>query len=149
MTMVCNISETLKFAQGLAKILRCGDALLFEGDLGIGKSTLIREMIQTLMIDKIDVPSPTFTLVQTYDSPRGPLWHFDLYRLEHPDEVLELNIDDAFHQGISFVEWPDRLGYLKPEDTLLIQLAHGKQLDERTITLTPSKTWSSRLEGLA
>lgn len=147
--MVFNISEALKFAQDLAKILRCGDVLLFQGDLGTGKSTLIREMIQTLMNDNVDVPSPTFTLVQTYDSPRGQLWHFDLYRLEHPDEVLELNIDDAFYQGISFVEWPDRLGYLKPEDTLLIELAHGKQPDERTITLTPSKTWSSRLEGLA
>ncbi len=149
MIIARNISETLKFAQALAKLVKPGDVLLFEGDLGTGKSTLIREMIQTLMNDKVDVPSPTFTLVQTYDSPRAQLWHFDLYRLEHPDEVLELDIEDAFHQGISFVEWPDRLGYLKPEDTLLIELAHGKQPDERTITLTPSTTWSSRLEGLA
>lgn len=143
------LDESLHLADKLSQILHTGDILLFEGDLGAGKTTIIRKVIQQLVGDNIDVPSPTFTLVQTYDSPKGQLWHFDLYRLENPDEVLELGIDDAFHEGISFIEWPDRLGNLKPNDSLLITLTQGIHPDERSITLTPSMAWRSRIKNLA
>lgn len=144
-----NLDETLAFATRLSQLLQPGDVLLFQGDLGAGKSTLIRKMIQTLAGEEVEVPSPTFTLVQTYDVPGMELWHFDLYRLEDPEEVHELGIEDAFHQGVSFIEWPERLGYLTPNETLTIHITHGDDPNERHITLKPSGKWADRLKGLA
>lgn len=105
----------------LAGLLQKGDTLLLEGPIGAGKSHLARALIRARLGRMEDVPSPTFTLVQTYDSDPD-IWHADLYRLTHPDEVLELGLEDAFATAICLVEWPDRLGPHLPKDALRIRL---------------------------
>lgn len=107
--------------------LRAGDAIALEGDLGAGKSTLARALIRALADDiGLDVPSPTFTLVQSYET-RVPVHHFDLYRLSSPDELDELGLDDALVQGAALIEWPERAGDRLPGTALEVELAeHGE-----------------------
>jgi tRNA threonylcarbamoyladenosine biosynthesis protein TsaE len=118
-------AATAALAGRLAALLQPGDIVLLAGDLGAGKSFLARALIRAAAGEpELEVPSPTFTLVQSYDLPAGELWHFDLYRLAAPEEVLELGWDEA-RLDICLVEWPDRLGQLAPADRLKIELAHG------------------------
>ncbi len=128
----------------LAAILRPGDVVALEGPLGSGKTALARAAIRALTDPAEEAPSPTFTLVQIYESEAGPLYHFDLYRLEAPDQVVELGIDDAFAEGISLVEWPDRLGGYLPRRHLKITLAAGPDKDSRIASITGGKAWTER-----
>ncbi len=99
----------IRLAAGLGR----GDVILLQGALGVGKTVFARALIRALADDPaLEVPSPTYTLVQTYDTLRGQVWHFDLYRLEQPEDVFELGWDDACAEGIVLVEWPERLGGL-------------------------------------
>lgn len=104
---------TARLGQWFAARLGPGDCLLLEGQIGAGKSHFARAFIQARLGRAEDVPSPTFTLVQTYQAD-VEIWHADLYRLTHPDEVLELGLDEAFGQAICLIEWPDRLGRSLP-----------------------------------
>lgn len=106
--------DLTSLAKPMAMGLRPGDVVALWGDLGVGKTTFARILIQTLVGKAVDVPSPTFTLVQAYDCPQGELWHCDLYRLKDPEEVYEMGLEDAFHQVICLIEWPERLGDLLP-----------------------------------
>lgn len=128
----------------LAGILRPGDVVALEGPLGSGKTALARAAIRALTSPDEDVPSPTFTLVQSYEGPQGPLFHFDLYRLEAPDQAVELGIDDAFADGISLVEWPERLGGYLPRRHLKITLAAGAEKDSRIARITGGTQWKDR-----
>ena len=101
---------------------RAGDVILLEGPIGAGKSCLARAFIRARLGREEEVPSPTFTLVQVYEADEVEIWHADLYRLTHPDEVLELGLDDAFQSAICLVEWPDRLGGHVPPDALRVRL---------------------------
>jgi len=105
----------------LASLLRAGDSLLLEGPIGAGKSHFARAFIRARLGRMEDVPSPTFTLVQTYESDPD-IWHADLYRLTHPDDVLELGLEDAFATAICLIEWPDRLGAHLPANALRLRL---------------------------
>ena len=109
-------SETQRLGQKLAAIALPGDVLLLEGPLGAGKSSLARAFIRALMAEPgLAVPSPTFTLVQSYETPGGvEISHYDLWRLDGPDALEELGWDEAL-SGIVLVEWPDRLGDLAPK----------------------------------
>jgi len=91
------------------------------GGLGAGKTTLSRGLVQSVLPQET-VPSPTYTLVQTYDLPDFTLWHCDLYRLQHPDEAYELGLMDAMGEDVCLLEWPDRLGDLLPEEILQIEI---------------------------
>jgi len=124
-------------ARLLAETLQKGDVLALWGDLGVGKTTFARALIQALVGREVETPSPTFTLIQVYDCPKGEIWHCDLYRLKSPEEAFELGLEDAFHQGICLVEWPDRLGNLLPHRRIDVLLTI---VDETTreITLTPA-----------
>ena len=110
--------DTCAFAGRLGAQLAPGDCLLLEGGIGAGKTHFARCLLLSLMDTPEDVPSPTFTLVQTYDTRAGEAWHADLYRLSGPDEIVELGLDQAFDTAICLVEWPDRLGEDAPPDAL-------------------------------
>ena len=100
----------------LATRLRIGDVVGLKGELGAGKTTLARAILRAAAEDaRLIVPSPTFTLVEVYETPRGSFWHFDLYRLETPEQVFELGWEEALAGGISIIEWPERLGPLLPK----------------------------------
>ena len=108
-----NEAETKAFARQCADEASHDDIFLLQGPMGAGKSVFARHFIQHLAKQEIEVPSPTFTLVQTYDLPNISLWHFDLYRLEDPDEIYEIGWEEAIG-NLLLIEWPERLGYLKP-----------------------------------
>lgn len=141
---------TADLAARLATRLRAGDVLLLEGPIGAGKTHFARALIQSLLPTPEDVPSPTFTLVQVYDGPSTAIWHSDLYRLTHPDEVTELGLTDAFDDAICLVEWPDRLGDMAPASALHLSFDPGRQDDARRLTLrwTDSR-WNDVTKGLA
>jgi tRNA threonylcarbamoyladenosine biosynthesis protein TsaE len=125
-------AATTRLGALLANLVRPGDTLLLDGPIGAGKTHLARALIQTRMGRAEDVPSPSFTLVQTYNANGTDIWHADLYRLSHPDEVLELGLDDAFATAICIVEWPDRLGKSAPKNALNITLSaenEGRRAD--------------------
>ena len=115
-------AETEALGRRLAALARPGDAILLEGPIGAGKSCLARAFIRARLGADEDVPSPTFTLVQVYNDDGTEIWHADLYRLTHPDEVWELGLDQAFETAICLVEWPDRLGSHLPVDALTVRL---------------------------
>jgi tRNA threonylcarbamoyladenosine biosynthesis protein TsaE len=114
---------TTRLGALLAGAMGAGDCLLLSGPIGAGKSHLARALIQARLGSPEDVPSPSFTLVQTYEADGVDIWHADLYRLSHPDEALELGLGEAFDTAITLVEWPDRLGNAAPPDALRLALA--------------------------
>lgn len=115
-------ADTEALGRRLATLTASGDVILLEGPIGAGKSCLARAFIRARMGREEEVPSPSFTLVQVYEADGVEIWHADLYRLTHPDEVLELGLDDAFTSAICLVEWPDRLGTHVPPDALRLRL---------------------------
>ncbi len=136
-------AATVDFAARISGLLKIGDTLLLEGPIGSGKSTFARACIQQRLGRAEDVPSPTFTLVQTYHHDRGDIWHCDLYRLTHPDEALELGLDEAFETAICLIEWPDRLGDTVPDGCLLLRFLAEK--DGHSITICAEDHWRYRL----
>jgi tRNA threonylcarbamoyladenosine biosynthesis protein TsaE len=118
-----DLAATEALGARLAANLRPGGAVLLHGPLGAGKSALARALIRAATADPVlDVPSPSYTLVQAYDTPQGPLHHFDLWRLDGPGGVIELGWDEA-RLGIVVVEWAERLGSLRPDDAISITLS--------------------------
>lgn len=142
-------ADTVACARAMGDLLAAGDVLCLWGDLGAGKSTFARALIQGHMGEDTDAPSPTFTLVQTYEAPDFDIWHFDLYRLEDPSEVLELGVEDAFAEAISLIEWPDRLGPYMPIDRLDVVITHGDDGDLRRLALYGASSWMERLKPLS
>jgi tRNA threonylcarbamoyladenosine biosynthesis protein TsaE len=139
---LASLAETEALAARLAALARPGDALLLSGPLGAGKSAFARAFLRALSGDAaLDVPSPTFTLVQSYDTKRGPAHHFDLWRIAGPGELAELGWEEA-REGIVLVEWPERLGALAPPEALRIALAPGEDEEARIATLSG---WEERL----
>jgi len=142
--------QTAALAKHLGALLHAGDTLLLEGPIGAGKTHFARSLIQSRMDVIEDVPSPTFTLVQTYDLPDAEIWHADLYRLSGPQDVVELGLSDAFETAICLIEWPDRLGELKPAKALTLTLSQGETDDMRVLSLTwDAPSWDARLKGLS
>jgi tRNA threonylcarbamoyladenosine biosynthesis protein TsaE len=142
-------AATARLAENLAGRARPGDVIGLQGPLGSGKTSFARGFIRARGGAE-EVPSPTFTLVEIYTPPSGPpIWHFDLYRLDRPEDAYELGIEEAFAEGISLIEWPERLGALIPEEHLALELAPGPVESARRAWLRPSPGWAARLEGLA
>lgn len=127
----------------VATHLAVGDCITLQGELGAGKSTLARTIIHSLTGEK-DVPSPTFTLVQAYEAPGFTLWHYDLYRLTHPGEMVELAIDEALQQGVCLIEWPEIAMSLLPSDQLAIHILSGPTDEQRIYKIEGSPSWQQR-----
>jgi tRNA threonylcarbamoyladenosine biosynthesis protein TsaE len=141
-------TATAALATALAACARRGDVIGLSGPLGSGKTTFARYFIGASLGAR-EVPSPTFTLVETYEPASGPaIWHFDLYRIETPQDAYELGIEDAFADGIALIEWPERLGGLMPREHLQVALGAGKNPTARLATLSPSPSWAARVAGL-
>ncbi len=140
---------TAAFARRMGDLLGPGDTVLLEGDVGTGKTHFARALIQSLLDVPEDVPSPTFTLVQTYETQKGEIWHADLYRLTSVLEIEELGLTDAFDSAICLVEWPDRLGRLAPKNALTLSLLAGPGPDARRLTASwEQPDWGIRLKAL-
>jgi tRNA threonylcarbamoyladenosine biosynthesis protein TsaE len=126
-----------------------GDVVALVGDLGAGKTSFARALIAAFAAEAgqppPEVPSPTFTLVQIYEFPRATLWHFDLYRIERPDDALELGIEEALVDGISLIEWPERLGPLIPARRIELRLAFGTADEARRIDIEAPAALAGRL----
>ncbi|HUB48529.1 MAG TPA: tRNA (adenosine(37)-N6)-threonylcarbamoyltransferase complex ATPase subunit type 1 TsaE [Acetobacteraceae bacterium] len=140
-----DLQATARLAAAVASLARPGDAILLEGPLGAGKTALARAFLRTAAGDPaLEVPSPTFTLVQSYPTPRGTVHHYDLWRLEGPSALAELGWDES-RDDIVLVEWPDRLGALRPPDALTITLrASGEDVRHATLS-----GWPDRIGRLA
>lgn len=137
-------TATIRLGEDIAAILRCGDVIALHGDLGAGKTTLARGLVRALMDDaEMDVPSPTFTLVQGYDGPI-PLLHYDLYRLSSPEELNELGLDEAAANGAVLIEWPENAGDRLPADIVVLRLADDGA--GRIVHIDGNREFLSRLQ---
>ncbi len=146
-----DLSATEALAASLAARAARRDVIALSGGLGAGKTAFARGFIRARPGGRevAEVPSPTFTLVQVYDLPEAPVWHFDLYRLAKPEDAWELGIEEALVDAISLIEWPDRLGSLLPEARLDIELSPGGHSDARRAMVTGCGSWAARLAGLS
>ncbi len=115
-------ADTAALGQRVAKIAQKGDIFALEGTLGMGKSVFCRAFIQSL-VGNTEVPSPTFTLLQTYDAPNFEIYHFDLYRLKDPDEIFELGMEEAMYQGVCLIEWPEKMGGYLPRRAITVKIS--------------------------
>jgi len=141
--------RTCAIARRLGSALRPGDTVLLTGDIGAGKTHFARCLIQSQLAIPEDVPSPTYTLVQTYDGARGDIWHADLYRLGGPNDVFELGLTEAFESAICLVEWPDRLGSLATPGALSLAIHPGETDNARILTFSgDTDLWAARLEEI-
>ena len=140
-------TATVALAERISRSAQLGDIIALRGDLGTGKTAFARAFIRSRGNSAEEVPSPTFTLVQVY--PLHPsIWHFDLYRLRSHEEAWELGIEEAFSEGISLIEWPERLGPLLPERRLELSLTFGDRPDARRVTAAAGGTWRARLAAI-
>ncbi|MBR4106594.1 MAG: tRNA (adenosine(37)-N6)-threonylcarbamoyltransferase complex ATPase subunit type 1 TsaE [Alphaproteobacteria bacterium] len=141
-----NEQETIKLAERFATLAENKDVFALYGTLGVGKSVFSRAFIQKLTQAE-EVPSPTFTLVQSYSYGNTEIYHFDLYRLKSPEEVFELGFEEAIYGGISLIEWPEKAGYLLPKDVFKVNIT--AQNDQRIFEITVSSPdKAARLEKI-
>jgi tRNA threonylcarbamoyladenosine biosynthesis protein TsaE len=140
-------TETEALGRRIADALQPGDTVTLSGALGAGKTLLARSIVRRL-VPQEEVPSPTFTLVQTYETPGFAIWHADLYRLKSKNDVRELGLDEALDRGVLIVEWPDRMGDLLPRDRLDISFEHEDHPTERLVKIVARGSWVPRIEQL-
>jgi len=139
-----NEAATARLGAALAPRLAAGDIVALSGPLGAGKTTLARAIVKSLA-GRNEAPSPTFTLLESYETPDFTLSHFDLYRLEKAEEIWELGFEDAL-DGVSLIEWPERIEALLPQETLLVSLSMDGAA--RRALVRGGDHWAARLKGL-
>ena len=141
-----DMAATARLGRRIANELKKGDCVAMEGDLGAGKTTLARTILEALGVRE-SVPSPTFTLVQSYETARLPVHHYDFYRIENEREIEELGFEEALSQGAVLVEWPERAARVLPESTLRVRLEPAGET-ARSATASGPDRWTGFLEGL-
>ena len=145
-----NEGDVVRLADEVAFFLQPGDTLGLEGDLGTGKSTFGRALIRALSLNPtLEVPSPTFTLAQVYETPRFDVAHFDLYRLTDPRELDELGLEAALKRGVAMIEWPSRGGDRVPSERLTLLFEEASAEDRRTVTISATEGLAQRLQRFA
>lgn len=137
------LSDLPRIGAAIAAVLQPGDVIGLSGDLGAGKTALARAILAALGLAG-EAPSPSFAIVQPYDAPplRLPLWHVDLYRLDDPDETVELGLDEARSDAALLVEWPERGGRHAPRDMVRLYIAGAGERRRLTVELPPA--WEPR-----
>jgi tRNA threonylcarbamoyl adenosine modification protein YjeE len=143
--VLADLAATERLARNLAPLLRRGDVLALQGDLGAGKTSFARALLRALGVEG-DVPSPTFTLVQIYDTPAFSIHHFDLYRLKDSSELDELGWDEVLVSGVTLVEWPERAANRLTQGSLTLHFV----LDDRggrQVGFEGQDGWNERLKG--
>ncbi|MFL2655559.1 MAG: tRNA (adenosine(37)-N6)-threonylcarbamoyltransferase complex ATPase subunit type 1 TsaE [Alphaproteobacteria bacterium] len=143
-----NLSATQNLANSIAPLLQKSDVIALYGELGAGKTSFARALIKKLGY-KGEVPSPTFTLAQNYNLESLNVWHFDLYRILDPDELIELDIEEAMIQSVLLIEWPQRMDKCLPNNRLDIQLNYTENEESRSAIITGHGHWSSRLKKVS
>lgn len=141
-------TATAALAARISAVAAAGDVIALKGDLGTGKTSFARAFIRARGNPDEEVPSPTFMLVQIYELDPIAIWHFDLYRLQSPEEAWELGVEDAFGTATSLIEWPERLGPLLPARRLEVTLVFGDRPDARRVSLDPGTGWATRLKAI-
>ncbi len=129
-------AETAQIAVRLAKVTKRGDVWALRGTLGMGKSVFARAFIQFFVGSEEEVPSPTFTLVQNYYTDAFDIFHYDLYRLKEASEIFELGVEEAFYDGVSLVEWPEKMGSFAPRDMWQVEFVAQGEARKITISAT-------------
>ncbi|MCH2076645.1 MAG: tRNA (adenosine(37)-N6)-threonylcarbamoyltransferase complex ATPase subunit type 1 TsaE [Rhodobacteraceae bacterium] len=138
-----DLDRTQRLAAEAAKTAVAGDCFLLEGPVGAGKTAFSRAFVQAALGRAEDVPSPTFTLVQTYETPTFEIWHCDLYRLTSADELIELGLEDAFTSAVTLIEWPDRLGDMAPTNAQRLSFEVVDE-DVRRLSIHGDARWAKR-----
>ena len=133
-----------KAAERLAPLLRMRDLILLQGELGAGKTTFARALLQILGVQE-DVPSPTFTLLQTYETPHFPIYHFDFYRITNETELEELGWEEALANGLVIAEWPERAEGHFPKDRLILHFKCDGN-NQRSLAFEPCGKWVERMK---
>ncbi len=148
---LANEAATGRVAARLARLARRGDVIALHGELGSGKTTFARAFIRARLGESLEVPSPTFTLVEIYDGGGAApaIWHFDLFRLNGADEARELGFEEALAGAVSLIEWPERLEKLLPAERLALTFAAGPTPESRNLTVEPSTSWRDRIGELS
>ncbi len=139
-------AATRRLGSAVAGLAKTGDVIALRGGLGAGKTTFARGFLQALCGAETEAPSPTYTLVQAYDGPGFPIWHFDLYRVDHPDELVELGWDETT-AGVALVEWPERAGARLPQWRLDLTLK-PYDVGRRAVLEGIGEDWQRRLHDL-
>ena len=139
--------DTDHLGECLARVAQAGDVILLRGQIGAGKSALARAFIRARLGPETEVPSPTFTLVQTYEDASTEIWHADLYRLADPQEAVELGLTDAFGTSLCLIEWPELIADMVPDCALDIDLS--VMPDHHIATLTAGPRWHNLFAGLS
>ena len=142
-------AATTRLGSALADTLRQGDIIALEGALGMGKTALARGLVRRLCGCDTVVASPTFTLVQVYDTPDFPLWHCDLYRIESDEDAFEIGLGEAFTEAATLIEWPERLESLLPPHHLRLIFIREEADGSRIAELRGDPDWSRRLKGIS
>lgn len=133
-------NDTVLLGQKISTLCHRGDVLALNGTLGVGKSVFARAFIQNIC-GKTDVPSPTFTLVQTYEAQDFDVYHFDLYRLKSPEEIFELGMEEAMYDGVCLIEWPEKMGGYLPKKSITINITHQQEGRELEISFPNEDTY--------
>ncbi len=139
--------DTKHLGAALAKTARAGDIICLYGELGVGKSTLARAFVRALCGADMDVPSPTFTLVQEYEAAEFNIVHADLYRLEDPEEIIEIGLEESFAEAVTLIEWPEHLGRFLPKERLELTLSSRSNGGRMARLVAHGSHWENRIEG--
>ena len=140
-----NEYETCRLAAQLATCASKGQIIALTGELGVGKTAFARAYVQKLIGKKEEVISPTFTLVQIYETASFPIYHFDFYRINDPEEVGELGFEEAVETGLVLIEWPSRLGNLLPTKRLDIVIKQGHLSHSRKVEISVHEYWYDKI----